>query len=163
MMSSNDDDNILNTNRSNRARMETDRETKDLWLDIEIRVSASQPELLSGLEQWLQLDLISQAQVKKLARYYLSCTLPEPKAIEPATKAIPEPQPAVVQAASPNLMARVWQGFLDELSIRWLLFLGIFLVIISSGATFKGFLSRTTRSANLPFSRLPLRSSSKCW
>ncbi|MGL6343589.1 MAG: hypothetical protein ACRC80_31150, partial [Waterburya sp.] len=33
----------------------------------------------------------------------------------------------------PNILVRLWQGLLDELSIRWLLFLGIFLIIISSG------------------------------
>ncbi len=36
-------------------------------------------------------------------------------------------------SSHPNILVRLWQGLLDELSIRWLLFLGIFLIIISSG------------------------------
>jgi hypothetical protein len=36
-------------------------------------------------------------------------------------------------SSNPNILVRLWQGLLDELSIRWLLFLGIFLIIISSG------------------------------
>ena len=137
-MSSQDDDNGLNTNQNDLARMETDEQIKDRasyerdsWLNIEIRTSVSQPELLQGLEQWLQLNLIGQAQVKKLARNYLNCALPEP-IIEPISKAIPESE-AVEKEASVNVVTRIWQGFLDELSIRWLLFLGIFLVVVSSG------------------------------
>ena len=134
-MSSKDDDNGLNTDRSNRDRMQQQSDRvcyEHSWLNIEIRISPRQPELLQGLEQWLQLNLISQAQVKKLARNYLSCALPEPKVIEPIAQAPTEPEPAVVEA-SVNVLMRIWQGFLNELSIRWLLFLGIFLVIVSSG------------------------------
>ena len=123
-MSSKDDGNGLNKNQSDRAY------EGDSWLNIEIRTSPRQPKLLQGLEQWLELDLISQAQVKKLARNYLCCSLPEPT-IEPIAT-IPEPE-AVEKEASVNVVTRIWQGFLDELSIRWLLFLGIFLVIVSSG------------------------------
>ena len=131
-MSSKDGDNGLNTDRSNRIRIESDRVSyEESWLNIEIRTSSHQPELLQGLEQWLQLNLISQAQVKKLARNYLSCALPEPEVTKPITRVLIEPE--LVVKAPANVMTRIWQGFLDELSIRWLLFLGIFLVIVSSG------------------------------
>ena len=108
------------------------KEIDDSWLSIEIYVKASQPELLQGLDRWLQLDLISQAQVKKIARHHLSCTLPIKVLLE--EKATPEiKEKSVVTVAQPNIFARIWQSFSDELSIRWLLFLGIFLVVISSG------------------------------
>ena len=107
----------------------------DSWLNLEIYVRANQPELLLGLDRWLQLNLISQAQVKKLARYKLSCALPSRK-VEPSS--LPEPrsqiEPEVVETtAKSNVLTQFWRSFRDELSIRWLLFLGIFLVVVSSG------------------------------
>ena len=107
----------------------------DSWLNLEIYVRVNQPELLSGLDRWLQLNLISQAQVKKLARHKLSCALPTTE-VEPSS--LPEPQsatePEVVEATvKPNVFTQFWRSFRDELSIRWLLFLGIFLVVVSSG------------------------------
>ena len=138
-MSSQDDDNGLNTNQSDRERKSqeiSDRqyyEQNDCWLNIEICTSTSQPKLLQGLEQWLQLNLISHAQVKKLARNRLSCALPELKAIQPIAKAVREPESVAARKISANIVTQIWQGFLDELSIRWLLFLGIFLVVVSSG------------------------------
>ncbi|HEY9771445.1 MAG TPA: hypothetical protein V6C71_23620 [Coleofasciculaceae cyanobacterium] len=107
------------------------------WLSIEIYIKANQPRLLDGLEQWLQLNLISQEQVKKLSRNHLSCALPDIEVVKPIlapTQTILETEEKVLvkTAKSANIFARILQGFLDELSIRWLLFLGIFLVVISS-------------------------------
>jgi hypothetical protein len=111
----------------------------DSWLSLEVYVKANQPELLTGLDQWLQLNLISEAQVKKLCRNHLSCSLP----IREIVTVAPEIEPQIVatidqtvvvsDVPTPNILVLLWQGLLDELSIRWLLFLGIFLVIISSG------------------------------
>jgi hypothetical protein len=113
---------------------------------IQIYVEARQPELLQGLEEWLRLGLINQGQVKKIARQRLSCTLPTPQVVESittsaATSSFSNPStlpnssevfiPATTSTA--NTLQRVFQSFLDELSIRWLLFLGIFLVVVSSG------------------------------
>ena len=107
------------------------------WLSLEIYVQANQPNLLQGLDQWLQLDLISEAQVKKICRHHLSCPLPE---IEVASNLAATQSDSLVAAKTlvkaapqPNIITQVWLRFLDELSIRWLLFLGIFLVVISSG------------------------------
>lgn len=111
----------------------------DSWLSLEVYVKANNPELLVGLDQWLQLGLVSQGQVRKLCRNHLSCALPdvvevvENIAIENSIVAEVTEKSLVTAASSPNILSRVWQGFLDELSIRWLLFLGIFLVVISSG------------------------------
>ncbi|MEQ9620478.1 DUF2157 domain-containing protein [Coleofasciculus chthonoplastes] len=106
-------------------------------LRIELTVSASNPKLLEGLETWLRLGLISDAQVKQLGQLYLSCRLPQP-AIAPLpsrpqsrkveTK-VEEPVP--IPTVSP--LSRIWQSWQEELSVRWLLFLGVFLVVVSSG------------------------------
>jgi len=105
----------------------------DLWLKIEARVKADRSELLIGLDTWLQLGLISQAQVIKIARKYLSCSLPIEQVVIPKPAVETDPRTKVLVPATPNPWQRVWQSFLDELSIRWLLFLGVFLVIVSSG------------------------------
>ena len=111
------------------------------WLSLEVYVQADNRELLNGLEQWLQLKLVSEAQVKKLCRQYLSCTIPEAAATSDLTQAetaIATSEATLVKTvvaakAEPNIITQVWLRFLDELSIRWLLFLGIFLVVVSSG------------------------------
>jgi hypothetical protein len=105
---------------------------------IEIYVEAHQPELLEGLEELLRLGLISSGQVKKIARQRLSCTLPLPEVVAsiPVSAEISNlnnPSQVVVKATEPHALQRIFQSFLDELSIRWLLFLGIFLVVVSSG------------------------------
>ncbi|MEN9871084.1 MAG: hypothetical protein RLZZ171_2072, partial [Cyanobacteriota bacterium] len=105
---------------------------------IEIYVEANQPELLQGLEEWLRLGLISPEQVKKIARNRLSCVLPIREVVEsiPVLAEINNlgnQRQVLDRATAPHVLQRVFQSFLDELSIRWLLFLGIFLVVVSSG------------------------------
>ena len=105
---------------------------------IEIYVEANQPELLQGLEEWLRLGLISPEQVKKIARNRLSCVLPIREVVESIPVAaeinnLGNQRQVVERATAPHILQRVFQSFLAELSIRWLLFLGIFLVVVSSG------------------------------
>ena len=106
----------------------------DNWLSLELYLRADRTELLIGLDRLLELNLINQQQVKQLARQHLSCVLPQtflPVILdevntEEESAKLPEP-------AKPNAVARIVQNLLQELSIRWLLFLGIFLVVLSSG------------------------------
>ncbi|MGL5796444.1 MAG: hypothetical protein ACRC06_18970, partial [Waterburya sp.] len=138
-MSSTDDypqgDNFSANDESNR-QIESQ---PDSWLSLEVYIKANHPELLRGLDQWLQLNLISEAQVRKLCRNYLSCALPVRETVpiildsQPQTTTTTEEAVIVSDVPTPNILVRLWQGLLDELSIRWLLFLGIFLIIISSG------------------------------
>ena len=121
-------------------------------IKIEALVSASHPALLQGLDVWLNLGLISDTQVKHWCRQNLSCPLPLPK-IAPARETrvpvaatrqrvapqkdfiddfIPEVVP-LKPRRPPSIVAQMWQSLLAELSVRWLLFLGIFLVVMSSG------------------------------
>ncbi|MEO1669183.1 MAG: hypothetical protein AAFR77_00135 [Cyanobacteria bacterium J06631_2] len=106
-------------------------ERDDSWLSIEVFVQDDRVSLLQGLETWFQLGLISQGQIRKIARQRLSCALPSPEVIDVAIEQNLTPAPALV-AATPNALQEIWHSFLDELSIRWLLFLGIFLVVVSS-------------------------------
>lgn len=110
----------------------------DSWFSLEIDVNKSDPNLLIGLERWLELGLISQAQIDQIARQYLSCTLPVKKVVTvtpPQEVVVAQEKILAAAIVSPklNIISQLWQGFIDEISIRWLLFLGIFLVVVSSG------------------------------
>src|SRR4028118_1070534 len=111
----------------------------DRLLRIEVLVKASQPELLEGLEVWLHLGLLNHGQVRRLSRTYLTCFLPEPVVV--ATQPVPdvgeffadEVDAPPVKTLTPSPLSQMWFSLRDELSVRWLLFLGVFLVVVSSG------------------------------
>jgi hypothetical protein len=103
-------------------------ENRDRWLNIAI--NPDNPNLLSGLDNLLSLGLIDDRQVRNLCQIQLSCPVKFPVvAPVPAATNIP---PATNPAAVP-LVRNIWTAFKDELSVRWLLFLGVFLVVLSSG------------------------------
>ncbi|XWK86187.1 MAG: hypothetical protein U7127_18425 [Phormidium sp.] len=115
---------------------------------IEITASSSHPELLAGLDALLRLGLLTDTQVKEISRQYLSCRLPEVTATAtvPATNSRNESDLVVPVAAEtatgrtkattqepPNRINLILQSLMAELSVRWLLFLGVFMVVVSSG------------------------------
>ncbi|MCX7594807.1 MAG: DUF2157 domain-containing protein, partial [Fischerella sp.] len=112
-------------------------------LKIEIRLPSYHPQLLQGLDIWLRLGLISDAQVRQLCREYLVCKVVLASQMQPesekATVTSTSVQPVTAsglqppEPAKPNFVTEVLQSFLSELSVRWLLFLGVFLVVLSSG------------------------------
>lgn len=105
-------------------------------LRIELIVSASNSELLRGLDVWLRLGLLSDIQVKRICQTYLSCPLPE-VVVTPTLpiRQVTHPRKIETPIPTPSLspLSGIWQSFQDELSVRWLLFLGVFLVVVSSG------------------------------
>ncbi|BAY16142.1 hypothetical protein NIES21_19650 [Anabaenopsis circularis NIES-21] len=113
-------------------------------LKIHLTLPSSHPQLLEGLDLWLRLGLISDAQVKQLCRDYLSCTVVlqpqvEPKPLVAGVTARQE-KPLIayspqqpVKETQPNFVTQMLQSLGEELSVRWLLFLGVFLVVLSSG------------------------------
>ncbi|MGI0487645.1 hypothetical protein ACN4EK_19555 [Pantanalinema rosaneae CENA516] len=129
-------------------------------LRIEITVSAHRPELLQGLDLWLQLGLISDIEVRRIARSHLICPLPEAVMQpvvppEPTTEVLP-PSPiptatsgdflpptttsrqprsprSVTPRPSPQLVPQLLSSLMAEISVIWLLFLGVFMVVVSSG------------------------------
>jgi len=142
-MAGNDDyANDINPQAENLFKYDRNQKNdNDPWLNLEIYVRSNQPKFLQGLDQWLKLDLISEAQVKKICRNQLICVLPEIATVDSPVNSQAESsntnkeiEGALVKTvAEPNIFSQVWLRFLDELSIRWLLFLGIFLVVVSSG------------------------------
>lgn len=126
--------------------------TFDRDISILINVKASHPELLIGLDAWLKLGLISETQVKHLCREYLSCPLPQTQTISPippivkpeelrkTPEKLPEkpviPKTPKIPIGSPtkgNFITNSLQSLMAEISVRWLLFLGTFMVVVSSG------------------------------
>ncbi|MEH2384337.1 MAG: DUF2157 domain-containing protein [Nostoc sp.] len=119
-------------------------------LNFEIRLPSSHPQLLEGLDIWLHLGLISDTQVRQLCREFLVCAVVLQPQAEAETKVAfvtseaGEQLPvAALQSSSrrqpqqkpakPNLISTMFQSLGAELSVRWLLFLGVFLVVVSSG------------------------------
>jgi hypothetical protein len=109
---------------------------------LNVRLPSYHPELLAGLEMWLELGLISDSQVRQICREYLVCRLltqPDfiPEKTIPDVEALPvsslEPEEAPLPPKKPNVLTGILQSLMAELSVRWLLFLGIFLVVVSSG------------------------------
>ncbi len=113
----------------------------DQLLKIEVRLPSSHPQLLVGLETWLRLGLISDAQVRQICREFLVCAVvlqpqvkPEPQNLEILhPRSLNHSHTPVPIAQQPNILARMLQSLGAELSVRWLLFLGMFLVVVSSG------------------------------
>lgn len=119
------------------------------------------PELLTGLEMWLQLGLISQAQVEQFCRKYLCCavsiavpnderplqSVPAPSDSEArlvATAAanrsdFADANPESLKQAAPtptprqSWLTRSLQAVMAEIGVIWLLCLGVFMVVVSSG------------------------------
>lgn len=133
-----------------------------------IRLSAQQlqrSELLAGLEQWLQLGLLSQTQVRQFCQIYLTCVLPE--RVDEANLAVPAKRaariapelvtaspstgfsstdfappdfappdfasPVSAETHRPSWLAQSLQALMAEIGVIWLLCLGVFMVVVSSG------------------------------
>ncbi len=97
---------------------------------VVIEVEAEHPALLQGLEAWMQLGLLTERQVREISRHYLQCVVPEPAPtrdfMSPDLNVQPEPAP------SEDLITRMLRSLKQELSVVWLLVLGVFLVVVSS-------------------------------
>ena len=124
----------------------------DRPIRIELTIPVAQPALLEGLDVWLRLGLLSDSQVKRLCRERLVCPLPQ--AIAAETVPIPLEEASLASQASPmlpvfintdpetaptanrqpsNFVTSMVQSFMAEISVIWLLFLGVFMVVVSSG------------------------------
>ncbi|MEM9214989.1 MAG: hypothetical protein AAGD25_11655 [Cyanobacteria bacterium P01_F01_bin.150] len=119
---------------------------------LTIRPKVNDPNLLEGLDAWVKLGLISDQWVRENCQQYLSCAvtlsdcLPVESQVSAATASA---SPAVITAKAkptfvaatastkasppkPPLIPRLTQAVMDNFSITWLLFLGVFLVVLSS-------------------------------
>ncbi|MTJ08409.1 DUF2157 domain-containing protein [Anabaena sp. UHCC 0204] len=109
---------------------------------IPVRVPSDHPDLLLGLDYLLELGLISDDQVKQIARQYLVSAVvftpqtesePDVVLIPPTAANRPLIVPIPKAPKKPSFVNSLLQSFGEELSVRWLLFLGVFLVVLSSG------------------------------
>lgn len=111
-----------------------------LHLYLKLRISDEQTKLLTGLDELLKLGLISEEDIKEISLKYLTCALPITKTLtnpiqaEGANSLVPF-KPI---SKKPSPVSLAWSNLREELSIRWLLMTGIFLVIISSGVLAAG-------------------------
>lgn len=110
-----------------------------------LELDADHPNLLRGLDVLLDLGLLNQPQIEQLSRQYLTCGLPD--AVEAST---PRSIAALERSSSPdfvtspraerpervappeNVITRILRSLQQELSVVWLLVLGVFLVVVSS-------------------------------
>lgn len=104
---------------------------------IHLEVNANHPDLLTGLDAWVQLGLLSDRQILKLAQHYLTDVIPE----APRTTDFITDVERVVEAPPPRrppslprqtLIGQILRSLQQELSVVWLLALGVFLVVVSS-------------------------------
>jgi hypothetical protein len=132
------------------------------YIPIQLRLLANHPALLEGLDTWLKLGLITDREVQILCQRYLVSELPpqiaaSPPISPPLRAAIPtiEEQMAAVRAelltqnTSPRSdtpkkstpvpiprpqgwVSQFLERLINEVSVIWLLCLGVFLVVASS-------------------------------
>ncbi|WP_017327491.1 hypothetical protein [Synechococcus sp. PCC 7336] len=108
-----------------------------LWLELAVDPQTSPEIVFVGLEKWLELGLIGDAEVQRICRDTLSCSLADAPA--PIRTDIPARSPAPPPAVEPSnrqptSLAQIRQSLATELSLNWLLALGVFVVVVSSGA-----------------------------
>ncbi|MEO1560515.1 MAG: hypothetical protein AAFS12_13100 [Cyanobacteria bacterium J06632_19] len=109
-------------------------------LKFEVTLPSEHPHLLQGLDEWLRLNLISDSQVRQFCWEYLTCrVILEPQILpqKPPETVAPQPRKPAEKpklTATPSLFSSMWHSLRAEFSVRWLLFLGIFTVVVSSGA-----------------------------
>jgi hypothetical protein len=103
-------------------------------ISVDLNIDLENPQLLDTLDLLLRSEMLSPQQISTIAKRCLSEDLPVAPipvvALERVSKI--EPKPIPLAPPSPPVPS-LWQTLRDELSVRWLLFLGVFLVVLSSG------------------------------
>ena len=116
---------------------------------LQINLPGDHPALLDGLDTWLRLGLLSDRQIRQLCEQYLVSPIPVADAVQSTSpKATTEPKPLIpvesstaessIPPTAAPAPARGWvsqslQRLINEVSVIWLLCLGVFLVVMSSG------------------------------
>jgi hypothetical protein len=144
-------------------------DNREALIRLQLDLSPNQPRLLEGLDTWLSLGLLTDAQVRHLCQTHLACEVtfqaaiapvpptPGPSSTHPRPPITdflpPEPGPpqpsrnrqgqplagpgrastaAVPPGRAHSPFSRWSQRLMSELSVVWLLGLGVFLVVLSS-------------------------------
>jgi hypothetical protein len=105
-------------------------------ISVDLHIDLENPQLLDTLDLLLRSEMLSPQQIATIAKRCLSEDLPVAPiplaALERVSTPKIKPEPIPIAPPSPPLPS-LWQTLRDELSVRWLLFLGVFLVVLSSG------------------------------
>jgi hypothetical protein len=124
-------------------------------------VAIENEKILQGLELWLELGLVSDQQVRLIGTTRLNCEIKAPVLESPISSAIPIARSTATSAnissanisssrlarspipktppvkpkieQEPSKVAQTLRSLFSEFSTMWLLFLGVFLVVVSSG------------------------------
>jgi hypothetical protein len=127
------------------------------FVKLEFLVNLSDPNVLAGFDHLLNLGLLSDRQVRQLARQSLTCkrsrspvsdgavdsVATDPSQaildeLEPVRSREPHPppvdRPRQLPRDRPALVPNVLTAFMAEISVVWLLCLGVFLVVVSSAS-----------------------------
>ena len=115
----------------------------DRSLILNFVVQSEHPAILEGLDVWLRLGLLSDETVRQLCQEHFTCLVSESVAARSsdafvilndfATEEALVPAKAATVERPPSPIARGIQSFMAEVSVIWLLFLGVFMVVVSSG------------------------------
>ncbi|QUY44804.1 hypothetical protein [Acaryochloris marina] len=119
---------------------------------LSLKIQLNHPALLEGLDVWLQRGLISDVKVREFCQQNLTCKLlVSSQSIETTVThqvnrleaTVPSssdsPQVPALQISSPpqqqktDWLTQILQSLMAELSVLWLLLLGVFMVVVSSG------------------------------
>lgn len=116
----------------------TDSQVRDLSANVlncaiyaTLHPDLSHPELLNGLETWIRLGLVSEAEVLSFSADCLSQAIPV-RVAEHAPPILPQMVSPVLEPLKTGWRPQVLKALMDEFSVLWLLFLGVFLVVVSS-------------------------------
>jgi hypothetical protein len=103
-------------------------------IKLELVLRSDHPELLQGLEYWRHLGLISDEQIEQISRRSLSCPLPQAQTPGFSTDFLPVANAlSVPRSANSSWLTQILTAFMAEIGVVWLLFLGVFMVVVSSG------------------------------
>ena len=106
-----------------------------LCLSLPTRLSS--PNVLIGLEEWVRRGLLSDEDVLAWCGDYLCSPLPEmavaslpsPPGEKPMQRSFSQREKTTPRT---DFLPTVLQSLMDEISVLWILFLGVFLVVVSS-------------------------------
>ncbi len=109
-------------------------------LHFSLPTQLSSPNVLMGLEAWVRQGVLSEVEVLAWCGTYLCAPLPEVSMpAVPAAASSRSGHNPIQPSVSPGEATRrfgvlptVLQSLMDEISVLWILFLGVFLVVVSS-------------------------------
>ncbi|MGK7939850.1 MAG: hypothetical protein AB4062_06810 [Crocosphaera sp.] len=110
-------------------------------LAFTVKVKTTHPQLLQGLDRWLVLGLLNEQQIKEIASENLTCSVSIVKPLSPlsirGTQTSNSHHSQVTKLRKNRQVfpkfKQLLQSLMAEISVIWLLLLGGFMVVISSG------------------------------